>query len=106
MGNNARWQANSRVQATVFGPTPLKLARNCFASSSGEVVSNDRSRDPRRLWISLSSFFMRTDFCFPSPPDLMAASIEVTRARLAASHVGNLCFKFSNARLLLAFVVD
>ena len=105
MGNNARLQANNNVQATVFGPTPLKLDRNCLASSRGALLRNERSSDPRRLWISFSSCLMRIDFCFASPPDLIAASIEVTRARLAASQVGNLFFRLSNARLLLALVV-
>ena len=49
---------------------------------------------------------MRADFWLASPPDLMAASIELTRARLAASQLGNLRFKLSNARSLLALVVD
>src|SRR5712692_9528385 len=100
MGNTARLQANSSVQATVFGPTPLQLARNSLASPSGVVLRNERSSEPRRLRISLSSSLIRTDFCFASPPDLIAASIEVTRARLTASQVGNRRFKLSNARSL------
>src|SRR2546426_5195736 len=106
MGNNARLQANNSVQATVFGPTPLKLDRNCLASSRGALLRNERSSDPRRLWISLSSCLIRTDFCLASPPDLIADSNEVTRARLAVSQEGYFFFKLSNARLLLALVVD
>jgi hypothetical protein len=106
MGKTGRLHANSRVQATVLGPTPLKLARNCLASSSGTVLRKERSSDPRRLRISLSSSVIRTDFCFARPPDLIAASIDATRARLAASQSGNRRFKLSNARSLLALVVD
>ena len=49
---------------------------------------------------------MRADFCLASPPDRMAASIDPTRARLAASQLGNLLFRLANARLLLTLVVD
>lgn len=106
MGKTGRLHENSSVQATVLGPMPLKLARNSLASSSGAVARNERSSEPRRSKISLSRFFILSDFCRASPPERMAASMDVARARRAFSHVGNRCFKFSKARSLFTLVVD
>src|SRR5215216_3480909 len=106
IGKMGRLQANNNVQAIVFGPTPLKLARNSIASSSGAVERNERSSEPRRRYISLRSFLILTDFCRARPPDRIAASIEAARALRACSQVGNRRLRLSKARSLFTFVVD
>ena len=87
-----------RMIAAVLGPTPGRFFSQDFASSSGISPRKDRSKEPTSSRTMFMTSLMRADFCFDSPPDLIAASMSSTGASAMASRVRKVRIRLPKAR--------